>query len=165
METCTQVIAILASRPTFYPVRGKSCFRRSVRLSTGARRRPELRRCLDPAPLSDMPLGSPVIPLELCPAGLCVRKRAVALLSSASSNPELKGEHHTETIRIAIQFGPSEHVNIAFLYITAFNRYVQSKSTVTPQRLHSDSTVTPQRLHSDSTETPQSRPISTSQRA
>jgi hypothetical protein len=126
LETCTQVIAILASRPTFYPVRGKSCFRRSVRLSTGARRRPELRRCLDPAPLSDMPLGSPVIPLELCPAGLCVRKRAVALLSSASSNPELKGEHHTETIRIAIQFGPSEHVNIAFLYITAFNRYVQS---------------------------------------
>ena len=130
METCTQVIAILASRPTFYPVRGKSCFRRSVRLSTGARRRPELRRCLDPAPLSDMPLGSPVIPLELCPAGLCVRKRAVALLSSASSNPELKGEHHTETIRIAIQFGPSEHVNIAFLYITAFNRYVQSNCKV-----------------------------------
>ena len=73
-----------------------------------------------------MPLGSPVIPLELYPAGMCVRKRAVVLLSSASSNPELKGEHHTETIRIAIQFGPSEHVNIAFLYITAFNRYVQS---------------------------------------
>ena len=126
METCTQVIAILASRPTFYPVRGKSCFRRIVRLSTGARRQSELRRCLDPAPLSDMPLGSPVIPLELCPAGLYERKHAVALLSSASSNPELKGEHHTETIRIAIQFGPSEHVNIAFLYITAFNRYVQS---------------------------------------
>ena len=77
-----------------------------------------------------MPLGSPVIPLELCPAGLCVRKRAVALLSSASSNPELKGKRHTETIRSAIQFGPSEHVNIAFLYITAFNRYVKSKLLV-----------------------------------